>query len=289
MEPRRWDPEDLTWPSPLLTPRMSAFLERTVAALRAAHPGVEFEPDPHEFAVLVDKDKGSDWGGQINLHNLYENERRQALARERGEDPGGDAVDDVLRTFAFIRGRGQLTKDELLARVKPMLLGAGDYLELSVVRRPLRAPALHLAYAVDFEVGVSWVTEEQLVEHGVLRPELHAAALANMAEAGLRITGLGDSDEPDGLVGALIESPDGLGSSRVFEEPLRHKLTELFPAGYRFIMPGRELLLVVSASRMEECAGMLRQAREDHATAAHPLSPEPWSPGELVPRDREGW
>lgn len=288
-QPRGWDPGRLTWPPPLLTPRMAAFLERTVAALRAAHPEVTFDPDPLEFAVMVDKERGSDWSGQINLHNLYENERRHALARERGEPPGGDAVQDVLRTFSFIRGRGQLTRDELLARAKPMLLCAGDYLDLSIVRRPLRTPALHLAYAVDFEVGVSWITEEQLAEHGVGRAELHAAALENMAEAGLRLTGLGRADQPDGLIGALVEAEDGLGSSRVFEEPLRAKLTELFPAGYRLLVPGRELLLVLSASRMGECGQLLRQAREDHATASHPLSPEPFSPGELVPRDLEGW
>lgn len=278
------EPDALTPPPPAVTPRMAAFLERTIVALRAAHPDCSFEADLERYRVRIRDERAADaaFEGHVNLENIYKVERDAAIARSRGVETGADPIADIVRMIGFLRAGEAVTAKDFLERSKPVVVPRSDYRDLDLARSPLRSGTFDVGYAIDFGLGISWVTLEHLEQAGIALEELRVAATENLERASdVSIGVLGTLEDERGPLGAVLEAPDGLASSRIFLPEVREQLEALFPAGYRVAIPGRDVLVALAAARLDECGPLVRRLRADFAGAAHPLSPELHAPGEF--------
>jgi uncharacterized protein YtpQ (UPF0354 family) len=268
---------------------MRAFYDRALAALSRAYPDIEFRGEAHLFRITFKRrEEKEDGAGVLNLENIYKVEREAAIARARGEESSADAVSDLLRSVRLVlQQKDGPTREDVLERSKPLLLRPSDYVEANLARHPLKSLTFEKAYAVDYDGGVTWIARGLLERFAIGEAELDAAALANLEKArGKGETQLGILGPEEGPpVLAILETRDGLASSRVFDRSLKADLEGLFAHGYRLSVPKRDLLLVFSAGKLDECSAAIQQVRTDFASAAHPLSPELHAPGEFVSRE----
>jgi hypothetical protein len=268
---------------------MRAFYDRALAALSTAYPDIEFRGEATLFRITFKRREEKEEGaGVLNLENIYKVEREAAIARSRGEETVADAVSDLLRSVKLVlQQKDGPSREDVLERSKPLLLRPSDYVEAELVRCPLKSLAFQKAYAVDYDGGVTWIARGLLTRFEITEADLEARAIANLEKArGKGETQLGILGPEEGPpVLAILESRDGLASSRVFDRSLKTDLEGLFTQGYRLSVPKRDLLLVFSARRLDECTAAIQQVRTDYASAAHPLSPELHAPGEFVSRE----
>ncbi len=156
--------------------------EQAIAYLAREHPDVEVIDENESFLTVCSEDFDE---GQLHLPNLYlaivESKKHTPEDREELFDKfiGGPVHDSKLMAQP-------VSLDTHGDRVMPRILSSDTLDELQkggdTPHTPLNVAELHVAYVLDYEHSVAYLTEGQREELGLDLESLHQRALENLAK-----------------------------------------------------------------------------------------------------------
>jgi len=156
------------------------------------------------------------------------------------------------------------------SRIMPMIAPVpSDVAELGVTQ-PL-VQGLSVAYVVDQDRSVSYVTPQRLLHWGVTQDDLHAAALENLSRRSEELEAHAAQDEQGQIYLILFQTMDGFDASRLLLPNLHEKLREHLGSPFAAAIPNRDILLCF---RNEESAvdKLLPQIQADFGRMPHQLT-----------------
>jgi uncharacterized protein YtpQ (UPF0354 family) len=239
-----------------------------LARMREKHPDQEFEFD----------EKGIRGKNQaIFLSNLYREIRAAPGRRAKIID---NFVENVSRSADAQMGHE--VWDEVRGDIIPVLKPKNYITSESPTKHLLTSEWLAdvlICYVIKSKKFYRFVTGWDLGRWGTDAQALHQLALDNLARLPWpsRLEGARQSD--GGRV-ILIETADGLASSRLLHPDLHHLLSVPLGSPFWAGIPDRDTLVVYSDRRSLK-QRISRKLRKDFRTSAYPITPTPF----LVTRD----
>ena len=214
-------------------PNREQFAQQVIEIVRAKFPLVQIARAEQPFAMRVN--------GQVTpLENLYR--ITQLRPQHVREDVERWAV-DILRVSEGMP-REEETFDEMKQRILPMLLSETslDPDVSMIVSQPLVA-GLRVAYAVDADRTISYVSQPALERWQLSLDDMHALALENLTTRSDAINAHAAQDESGQIYLILFQTLDGYDASRVLLPTLHDRLREHLGSPFAAGVPNRDILL----------------------------------------------
>jgi hypothetical protein len=234
------------------------FVRRVLRIAQTKFPLEKIVTAEHPFALNIN-------GHVASLENLYRLAQLhpQTLTRqaERWVVELLRAADAPDATAHFDR-----VSDRLLPMVVPECspLAAGAYC------RPL-VEGLAIAYAVDGDRTIAYVSRQRFEQWGITGEELHELALANLIERSGEICAQAAQDEDGRVSLMLFQTMDGYDASRLLLPTLYRRLCDYLGGPFAAAIPNRDILLCFRDD--EQTVDRLRpQVASDYRRMPHQIT-----------------
>jgi hypothetical protein len=190
-----------------------------------------------------------------------------------------DPADEDAKIAEFVRGLAFVGDDapsaetlQAVRRIITPLIKPADYLRpggptAHVVHRPWLAD-LFVCYAIEGDRTLRFVLEEDVRRWGVGEGELHDIAIANLTER--EWPGFPDQPPDEGPLILLRSTGE---SRRILDPRLHATFARILGDVFFAATPDRDTLVLVPGSCAKSFDGVREAVRQDHATAAYPISP----------------
>lgn len=242
-------------------PTREQFVQQVIEVVREKFPAAKVARSPQPFSVQVN-------GQLAPLENLY---RSCSLQPQKS----GEFIEQwMLEMVRASEGSPDLRAKykELADRILPMVLreeavaSAGS----SIVFQPLVA-GLVVAYAVDGQRSVWYITKSNLEKWKVDLDTLHEKALENLVERSQAIAAHAAQD-PDGTINLILfQTADGFDASRLLLPTLHDRLREHLGSPFVAGIPNRDILLCFRGD--DPTVDRLRQQiGNDFGQMPHPIT-----------------
>lgn len=214
-------------------PTREQFVQQVIEVVREKFPAAKVARASQPFSIMIN--------GQLSpLENLY---RSCALQPQKSAEFIEAWMLEMVRAS---EGSPDLRAkyDELSDRIFPMVLReesmAGP--ESNIVFQPLVA-GLIVAYAVDSQRSIWYVTQANLDRWKVDLDALHEKALENLVNRSQAIAAHAAQD-PDGTINLILfQTADGFDASRLLLPTLHERLREHLGSPFVAGIPNRDILL----------------------------------------------
>jgi uncharacterized protein YtpQ (UPF0354 family) len=160
--------------------------------------------------------------------------------------------------------------DAIRARVLPMIAADPSEIVNQAVTQPL-VNGLAVAYAVDQDRSVSYVTQERLTQWGISADYLHMQALENLSARSEELEAHAAQDESGAIYLILFQTMDGFDASRVLLPNLHEKLRGHLGSPFAAAVPNRDILLCFRNDE-ETVAKLQPQIESDFRKMPHELT-----------------
>jgi uncharacterized protein YtpQ (UPF0354 family) len=269
-----WNPPFQKLMASLQITRDEELLDRKVAnevmaQLKKQHPD-------QEFTWEGEKIRGPNQ--MVYLGNLYREVRAAAPARR----------DKIIKRFVTTLGQpanaeiGHETWEDAQGRILP-LLKPRDYIDPEGPTQHLLTAEwlvdVVICYAIKSKKMYRFVTGWDVDRWGTDASALHELAIANLTALSWPRELVGARSKDSGRM-ILVETDDGLGSSRLLHPGLHQLFVSALGNPFWAGVPCRDRLVLFSDRRqLKQRLG--RRIAKDHDTSAYPITPRPF----LVTRD----
>lgn len=252
------------------------FVEQVLEVVRDRFPVAKVARSAHPFSLRVN--------GQIaSLENLY---RSSVLAPEKMTQFIEQWMLEIVRAS---EGTPDLnsTFRELSPRIMPMVVHETntELAGAATLTQPL-VTNLNIAYVVDGERSLWYVSQETFAKWNVEIEEVHEQAIANLVARSDAIAAHAAQDDNGAVNLILFQTMDGFDAARILLPTLNERLREHLGSPFAAGIPNRDILLCFRND--EETVDRLRQQiRSDHAQMPHPVSDRLLlvTPDGIAPRD----
>jgi hypothetical protein len=155
-------------------------------------------------------------------------------------------------------------------RVLPMIVPEGSPLAAGAYCRPL-VEGLAVAYAVDNDRTIAYVSRARFDQWGVGGDDLHELALENLTDRSTEICAQAAQDD-DGRVNLMLfQTMDGYDASRLLLPTLYQRLSQYLGGPFAAAIPNRDILLCFRDD--PETVDRLRpQVRSDYRRMPHQIT-----------------
>ncbi len=160
--------------------------------------------------------------------------------------------------------------DTVRERILPMIAPDPSDIIQQAVTQPL-INGLSVAYVVDQDRSVSYVTQQRLAQWGIPIDDLHAAALENLTAHSQELEAHAAQDEQGGIYLILFQTMDGFDASRVLLPSLHEKLRGHLGSPFFAAIPNRDILLCFRNDD-ETLAKLRPQIESDFRRMPHELT-----------------
>jgi len=131
---------------------------------------------------------------------------------------------------------------EMRDRIMPMIVPMPDDDRTRAVFQPL-IDGLAVAYAVDHDRTISYLTPQRLTDWGVGIDELHKTAIKNLLRRSQTLSAQAAQDEAGEIYLVLLQTMDGYDASRILLPSLHDKLRSHLGSPFAAAIPNRDILL----------------------------------------------
>jgi hypothetical protein len=237
------------------------FVEQVSAHIRARFPLVKLARAEQPFALLIN-------GNVASLENLYR------ITLLRPEELTRHVERWTVEMLRAAEGTPDHTADfqELRERILPMVLSdrARDLNTATMITQPL-VDRLMVAYAVDNDRTIAYISRPQFDRWGIPVEDLHEVALANLVARSESINAHAAQDEQGEINLILFQTLDGYDASRILLPTLHDRLREHLGSPFAAGIPNRDILLCFrndedTVERLEE------QIKQDYRQMPHQVS-----------------
>ena len=240
-------------------PTREKFLNDVLELVARKFPLVKIARGDERFSLRVN-------GQTASLENLYR------IAAIRPEETGKHVERWIVELLRAAEGTPDARQpfEEVRPRIMPMIApDPGDIADLGVTQ-PL-VQGLAVAYAVDQDRSVSYVTPQRVAQWGITQEELHAAALENLLKRSEELEAHAAQDEQGSIYLILFQTMDGYDASRLLLPNLHEKLRGHLGSPFAAAIPNRDILLCF---RNDEAAvaKLLPQIQADYGRMPHQLT-----------------
>jgi uncharacterized protein DUF1444 len=206
------------------------FVERVLEIARAKFPLEKIAPAAQTFSLTIN-------GHVASLENLY---RTTLLQPDNIQRQTERWVVELLRAADAPDATANL--DEVGERLLPMIVPEGGALAVGAYCRPL-VDGLSVAYAVDNDRTIAYVSKPRFDEWSISGDELHEMALTNLSARSAEISAHAAQDDEGRINLMLFQTMDGYDSSRLLLPTLYNRLREYLGAPFAAAIPNRDILL----------------------------------------------
>lgn len=213
----------------------------------------------HPFALCIN-------GHTASLENLYR--LAQLQPRELGRQAQRWVV-ELLRAADAPDVAANL--EQCSDRVLPMILPDTGALGNGAFTRPF-VPGLTVAYAIDNDRTIAYVSAKRFESWGISPEELHELALNNLSNRSTEINAHAAQDDDGRVSLMLFQTMDGYDASRLLLPTLFKRLREYLGSPFAAAIPNRDILLCFRDD--EPTVNRLRpQVAADYKRMPHQISP----------------
>jgi hypothetical protein len=206
------------------------FVHRVLEIVQAKFPLETIIPARQPFALSIN-------GHVASLENLYRMiQLEPATLRYQAER----WMVELLRAADAPDSTADLA--EVRERVYPMVLADKGPLAKGAFCRPL-VPGLSIAYAVDNDRTIAYVSESRVDQWSIEPDDLHELALANLSARSAEISAHAAQDDDGRINLMLFQTMDGYDSSRILLPTLYQRLREYLGSPFAAAIPNRDILL----------------------------------------------
>jgi len=206
------------------------FVERVLQIARTRFPLEKIDLAEHPFALSIN-------GHVASLENLF---RLTQLKPDELQRQAERWVVELLR--AADSPDVTASFDEVRDRVLPMILQDNGSVVSGAFNRPL-VTGLAVAYAVDHDRTIAYVSPTRFQKWGMDPDELHELALSNLSERSGEINAHAAQDESGHVNLMLFQTLDGYDASRILLPSLHDRLREYLGSPFAAAIPNRDILL----------------------------------------------
>jgi hypothetical protein len=234
------------------------FVGRVLEIARTRFPLEKISLAEQPFALSIN-------GHVASLENLY---RLTLLQPEELQRQAERWVVELLRAADSPDVSAGL--DEVRQRVLPMILPDNGSVAMGAFNRPL-VTGLVVAYAVDHDRTIAYVSPSRFQKWGIDADELHELALSNLSERSGEINAHAAQDDQGRVNLMLFQTLDGYDASRLLLPSLHGRLREYLGSPFAAAIPNRDILLCFRDE--EEMVNRLRpQVAADYARMPHQIT-----------------
>jgi hypothetical protein len=206
------------------------FVQRVLEITQAKFPLEKIAPVEESFALTIN-------GHLASLENLYRTTKLHPATLQRQAERW---VVELLRAADAPDATASL--EDVGDRLMPMILPDSGALAAGAFCRPLVA-GLAVAYAVDNDRTIAYVSGTRFRDWAVSADELHEIALKNLTARSAEISAHAAQDD-DGRVNLMLfQTMDGYDSSRLLLPTLYGRLREYLGGPFAAAIPNRDILL----------------------------------------------
>jgi len=206
------------------------FVEQVLGIVQAKFPLETIAMATQNFALTIN-------GNIASLENLY---RLTQLQPETLRRQAERWVVELLRAADAPDMSGNLK--EVSERIYPMVVPEAGPLAGGGFTRPL-VDGLCVAYAVDNDRTIAYVSAKRVEQWDVSPDELHDLALSNLSARSAEINAHAAQDEDGRVSLMLFQTMDGYDSSRLLLPSLHNRLREFLGSPFVAAIPNRDILL----------------------------------------------
>jgi hypothetical protein len=206
------------------------FVQRVLEITQARFPLEKIEPAEQPFALSIN-------GHVASLENLYRLAQLQPQTLRRQTERW---VVELLRAADAPDSTANF--EELGDRLLPMIVPEGGALAGGAFCRPL-IPGLSVAYAVDNDRTIAYVSKPRFDQWGISTDDLHDMALRNLSARSAEISAHAAQDDQGRVNLMLFQTMDGYDSSRLLLPSLFERLREYLGGPFAAAIPNRDILL----------------------------------------------
>jgi hypothetical protein len=234
------------------------FVQRVLEIVQAKFPLEKIATAEQPFALNIN-------GHVASLENLYRLTRLSPKTLRRQAERW---VVELLRAADAPDATANL--EEVSQRVLPMILPDGGPLVAGTFSQPM-VPGLVIAYAVDNDRTIAYVSETRFKQWGISADELHELALTNLSSRSAEINAHAAQDDQGRVNLMLFQTMDGYDSSRLLLPSLHQRLREYLGSPFAAAIPNRDILLCFRND--EETVERLRpQVKADFQRMPHQIT-----------------
>ena len=241
-------------------PNREQFIEQVLAYIAEKFPLVKVARGEPAFTLKID--------GQIaSLENIY---RMTMLRPEQSRQHIERWIVELLRAAEGTPDRtGKL--EDIRDRVLPMVLPGTPTDRPQEGVSQVLVEGLQVAYAIDGDRTISYITREQFDTWNITMDELHEIALENLIKRSESIEAQAAHDGNGQINLILFQTLDGYDASRLLLPTLHTKLRQYLGSPFIAGIPNRDILLCFRND--EETLGRLtKQIAEDYRSMPHQVT-----------------
>jgi len=236
------------------------FVEQVLQHIAEKFPLVKVSRGEPTFSLVID--------GQIaSLENIY---RMTMLRPEQLKQHIERWVVELLRAGEGTPDRTSALED-VKDRILPMVLpGTPGESEQEGVSQVL-VDGLQVAYAIDGDRTISYITRKQFESWKITMEELHEIALNNLVQKSEAIEAQAAHDGSGNINLILFQTLDGYDASRVLLPTLHQKLRQYLGSPFAAGIPNRDILLCFRNDD-ETVKRLSAQIAEDYRQMPHQVT-----------------
>ncbi len=237
------------------------FVHKVIEIIKGKFPLVKVARAEQTFSLLLN-------GHVASLENVY---RMSQLRPDEVQHNVERWVVELLRASEGTPDN-DAPFDEVQDRILPMVLSQGstEVQPNGVVSQPWVAD-LHLAYALDSDRTITYISLATFKKWGKSIDDLHEVAVKNLVDRSQEISAHAAQDE-DGRVNLILfQTMDGFDASRLLLPTLHERLREHLGSNFIASVPNRDILLCFRDD--PETVDRLRaQVEKDFRQMPHPVT-----------------
>jgi uncharacterized protein YtpQ (UPF0354 family) len=236
------------------------FIDQVLQHISEKFPLVKVSRGETHFALRID--------GQVaSLENIY---RMTLLRPEQSRQHIERWIVELLRAAEGTPDRtGKL--DDVKDRILPMVLPGSPSDKPTEGISQVLVDGLQVAYAIDGDRTISYITRQQFESWNITLDELHEIALANLVQRSEAIEAQAAHDGSGNINLILFQTLDGYDASRVLLPTLHQKLRQYLGSPFAAGIPNRDILLCFRNDD-ETVQRLSAQIAEDYRQMPHQVT-----------------
>jgi hypothetical protein len=212
-------------------PSRESFVNQVLAMVEEKFPLVKICRADRPFSMSVN-------GRVASLENLY---RLAQLRPDHTRRHVERWIVELLRAEEGNPDEGG-PFEVLKSRIMPLIVSDHRAADEPPVTQPL-VNGLAVAYGMDNDRTISYLTREKFTSWNISMDELHAAALENLLHRSQTISAHAAQDDDGRFYLILFQTMDGYDASRILLPNLHEKLRENLGSPFAAAIPNRDILL----------------------------------------------
>jgi len=236
------------------------FIEQVLGYIGEKFPLVKVARGEASFSLRID--------GQVaSLENIY---RMTLLRPEQARQHIERWVVELLRAAEGTPDRtGKL--EDVRERILPMVLPGTPSESAAEGVSQVLIDGLQVAYAIDGDRTISYITRQQFESWNITLEELHEIALANLIQKSEAIEAQAAHDGAGNINLILFQTLDGYDARRVLLPTLHQKLRQYLGSPFAAGIPNRDILLCFRNDD-ETVQRLSAQIAEDYRQMPHQVT-----------------